>query len=404
MRKNEHIVLIVLGAMAVGFGVSLPFAHSFAGGLCASATMAGLIGGLADWFAVSAIFTKPLGISFKTDLIVANRERLAQGVGKMVGEELLSPQAVDGFLAKRDLATMAVLLFDRMNGKRYLRYYLTQIAERMLAAVDIEVVAHLAGDAVRKVGQTVPWRDRIREVIDELADSDELKRAGAVCLREVRRIAESEQVYTAFVEVSSEALAVYERDSAGRQMACRMMDLSPERCGETVRQALVTYLTAEEKAQHGAYWLGRALSLAVMQSDDRTILQGAQWAESYIKDRLEEMRQTVRTSPESVGWLTEIIRYAQGEVDALILDRKKNEAFNRRVRAGVVTFLSSHQSALSHLAERGVAGLSDRELTGFLRAKVGHDLQMIRVNGSLVGALVGAGLYLVRYACKAVML
>ena len=121
MKKNEHIALTVLGGSAVLLAASLPYAGTFVGGLCASATLAGVIGGLADWFAVSAIFTKPLGVSFKTDLIVNNRHRLEQGVGRMVSEELLTAESVESFLKKYDLGAMAVTLYDKMNGEKYLR-------------------------------------------------------------------------------------------------------------------------------------------------------------------------------------------------------------------------------------------------------------------------------------------
>lgn len=404
MKKNEYIALAVLGAMATGFGVSLPFAESFAGGLCASMTMAGLVGGLADWFAVNAIFTKPLGISFKTNLIIANRTRLADGVGKMVAEELLSPQTVEEFLTKRDLATMAVLGFDRMDGRRYLRQYLTRLAEYILAKVDHSAVARCVGDAVREVLQSNDWQGDLCVAIDMAVKEGRLEQAGEVLLTELARMAESREVYVVLEEVSVDALAVYERGATGRQFVHSMMDLSPARCAALIQSGLIARLEAEKDAKRGAYWLGRALSLAVARMDMAVLEQGVQWVEASIERWLADMQDQVRTAPEAVGWLSALERYIRDEIDSLILDRAKNEAFNRRARAVIGEFLSSHQEKLARLAVRGVEQLSDRELTGFLRAKVGHDLQMIRVNGSLVGALVGGGLYLVRCACKAVML
>lgn len=404
MKKNEHIALAVLGIMAAGFGVSLPWVHTFAGGLCASASLAGLIGGLADWFAVSAIFTKPLGISFKTDMIVRNRDRLAKGVGKMVGEELLSPQSVEGFLAKRDLATMAVLLFDRIDGRRYLRRFLTQALEHILTALDDKAIARVCTDALRTVLMTRCWQGRLCEAIESAADSGKLTQAGQVLLCQVRQAVESDEMIAILEETASKVLAAYECDSPGRRFVHSMIDLSPARCAKMVQGAILVRLQEEAQAERGGYWLGRGLCLALDSIDEERIEEGIGQAELLVQKWLSDTREAVRVAPESVVWLETLARYAENAIDDLILDREKNESFNRFARARIGQFLSVHQTSLSLLAMRGVERLSDRELTGFLKAKVGHDLQMIRVNGSLVGAAVGAGLYLVRYLCKAVMI
>lgn len=403
MKEKEHIALAVLGVTTIGFGASLPFAQTFAGGLCAAASLAGLIGGLADWFAVSAIFGRPLGISFKTDLIVNNRDRLADGIGKMVGEELLAAQSVEAFLAKRDLATMTVVFFDRMDGKRYLRQYLAQVADRALVQVDIDAVVRMVGDAVRGALHSSDWRGAMRMAVGEMSCQGRADKAGQALLAELRRIVGEDAVYTLLLAVATEAISSYECDSAGRQFVHNMIDLSPERCAHMVQDKIADYLRQEEEAGRGAYWLERGLVVAIDSADDAMIASVADHVERCVKDWLIEMKQEVHTSPQEVAWLSAVVRYIEDEIDALILDREKNEAFNHRVRKAICGFLAAHQEELSSLASRGVARLSDEELTGFLRAKVGHDLQMIRVNGSLVGALVGAGLYLLRYVCKAVM-
>ncbi len=69
---NKHKATITLGLVALGFVASHPFAHTFAGGLLASGFSAAMVGGLADWFAVSALFRRPLGIPFRTEIIPRN--------------------------------------------------------------------------------------------------------------------------------------------------------------------------------------------------------------------------------------------------------------------------------------------------------------------------------------------
>ena len=63
MRKGaDYTAAISLGVMAAGFGATFPLAHLPGVSVLHSGFEAGLVGGLADWFAVTALFRHPLGI------------------------------------------------------------------------------------------------------------------------------------------------------------------------------------------------------------------------------------------------------------------------------------------------------------------------------------------------------
>lgn len=405
MKKNEHIALTVLGASAVGLAASLPYATTFVGGLCASATLAGVIGGLADWFAVSAIFTKPLGVSFKTNLIVNNRQRLEQGVGRMVSEELLTAESVDAFLEKYDLGAMAVTLYDKLNGEKYLREQLAVASKKLLAMIDAESVLALVRTAVHDGAGRVDWRTVLADASASLDEKGHLDEAGRVLLAEARRIAESEELYDILRTVAADALHAYESGSTGRQFLHSMMNLSPERCADLVRAKLIETVLREEEAGRGAKHLAHILSWgAGSLSADKLPDMMAGMASDKVRAWLDDTRRALDESPESVAWLTTLTKRIGAEVDSLLLDDERNAWFNQKMRELICQGLAAHKDKLATLAENGVKNMPDEMLTGMLKEKVGHDLQMIRVNGSLVGALAGAMLYLLRYAWKAVAL
>ena len=83
---NSYKATILLVIVAIGFFLTYPFNNTFAGGLLSSVFGAAMIGGLADWFGVSALFRKPLGIPFKTEIIPRNREKIFNALSDMVGE------------------------------------------------------------------------------------------------------------------------------------------------------------------------------------------------------------------------------------------------------------------------------------------------------------------------------
>ena len=69
VQKRTHIANYILVIAAIVLLLAYPVRDLFWGGLLTHVAGAALIGGLADWYAVTALFRKPLGISFKTALI-----------------------------------------------------------------------------------------------------------------------------------------------------------------------------------------------------------------------------------------------------------------------------------------------------------------------------------------------
>ncbi len=63
---------------------------------------AALIGGVADWFAVTALFQRPLGITFHTAIIPRNREKIVKAMSYMVQEEFLSRQSIQRHLQRNE--------------------------------------------------------------------------------------------------------------------------------------------------------------------------------------------------------------------------------------------------------------------------------------------------------------
>ena len=91
MRTKRRLALSVLLAAVVVAVASFPLRATWWGGWILAIAEAGIVGGLADWFAVTAIFRRPLGLPIPhTGLIQRNWELLASRVGTMVGDRVLT--------------------------------------------------------------------------------------------------------------------------------------------------------------------------------------------------------------------------------------------------------------------------------------------------------------------------
>ena len=88
--RRSQIANYILIIAAIILLLAYPFQDFFAGGLLTHLAGAALIGGLADWYAVTALFRRPLGISFKTALIPNSKERIAEMARHMIESEILT--------------------------------------------------------------------------------------------------------------------------------------------------------------------------------------------------------------------------------------------------------------------------------------------------------------------------
>ena len=93
-RQRRLALLVLLAAVALA-AAAIPFRATWWGGWILAIAEAGIVGGLADWFAVTALFRHPLGLPIPhTAIIPANWELMAERVGVMVGDRVLTKDYV----------------------------------------------------------------------------------------------------------------------------------------------------------------------------------------------------------------------------------------------------------------------------------------------------------------------
>ncbi|MEK7386640.1 MAG: DUF445 family protein, partial [candidate division NC10 bacterium] len=114
-RQRRLAVGVLLAAVALA-AVAFPFSATWWGGWILAVAEAGIVGGLADWFAVTALFRRPLGLPIPhTALIPANWELMAARVGTMVGSRVLTREYVTEEIERVDVAGLLALGAERLS-------------------------------------------------------------------------------------------------------------------------------------------------------------------------------------------------------------------------------------------------------------------------------------------------
>ena len=406
-RQRRLALAVLLGAAGLAIG-AFPFRAAWWGGWILAIAEAGIVGGLADWFAVTAIFRRPLGLPIPhTALIPANWELMAARVGVMVGDRVLTKEYVTREILRLDIADLLARAAERVN-----REDLESL---------VRVVARWASGELPPAltAELVPWFRRLllaRPVAPLLAST----------LETARRYGWDQRVIEALAEALVEALDSPDFRTAVGDLVDGVLQSYRERMGvypsfliglaDMVglidRDRLVSALRAALKAVAGDpnHPLRQRLSEAVAELPDRLR------TDPELAARVEAAREELIGSPmftrlmedaagairralvadlgsrqsEVVVWVTERLERARR---ALASDGSLRRDLDGWVKARVAEVVERYHDRIRLLIERGVHALGPEGAVRLIEEHAGDDLQYIRVNGTVVGGLAGGALY-----------
>ena len=359
-----------------------------------AAAEAGVVGGLADWFAVTALFRRPLGLPIPhTAILPNNKHRIGRGLGQFVETHFLDPAVVaDRLSAARPTHRIGQWLVEDENAEK--------MADRMVAAVPY-MAAALGEARMRKLfGQTV---------IDGLARLDPVPALGQI-LRAFLQTESYGVLLDRGVAVLQDLLARNE-DRIYARVSERSRWWVPKRFDRQMAESLVAGL--EEMLEELARSDG-----PVRRELDRSLRELAERLEhsETFRRQVADLQRRLVTDPElrrhvDVVWdvlrerLTEharartpaLVRSLAASLEvfgrALLDDDTLGRAMDVQIGRFVEGFIVPFRATIGAFIAEVVSGWDTATVTTRLERAVGRDLQFIRVNGTVVGALAGAAIF-----------
>ena len=196
----------------------------------------------------------------------------------------------------------------------------------------------------------------------------------------------------------------YENVSVGRSALFHLLGLSNERLLAIANEKAATWLAELERGEGEAWealnaWLDRVLE------EGKTNPALLTWAEKWKKQQLSkvDLSAAAQTKWENIreAKLSEWLAAARQKLADYTARLAENEdwqkALDDRLRCFLEKTLDRHHDQIPRLIETYLRRLSDDELVRLAEEKVADDLQMIRINGSVVGAATGIALYVLTY-------
>jgi uncharacterized membrane-anchored protein YjiN (DUF445 family) len=358
---------------------------------------AAMVGGLADWFAVTALFRHPLGIPIPhTAIIPRNKDRIGDSLAAFLRVNFLTASVVAKRMAKVDVAGAIGRLLTNPPQTGRLRDGIGRLAASILESLDDDRFGGMVKSALASrlrsfdisplLGQTmqaaiienrhaemldgiIGWAGRMLLHNEMLIHEMVQARAGKV----MRWTGLDEKLSTAIVEGLHKLLEDM-ATNAGHPLRLKAQEgleiLAGKLQHDPETQAKVAQLKADLLASPAINaWMDRLWQdarlhlIGVARNPDAAI--GGQLAEA-----LKQLGQTLETEP------------------------RLRLTINRFARRATVGLVADYGDGIVKLVSETIQGWDARTVTLQLENAVGRDLQYIRVNGTIVGGLVGIGLHI----------
>lgn len=393
--------LLVLMAVLIAVGYTIP-PGPWAELLQASAK-AGFVGGIADWFAVTALFRHPLGIPIPhTAIIPKQKARLGRALGRFVAGHVITPAEVSRVLGRLDVSTILSRFLLDKDAARPAAAALAEMLPRILATVeDGRARRTMARLAPRLLGGPAAGAV-VARALRTLVDGGRHQEVLSFLLVEIRAAIDSkhDQLHQ-FIQEKVRAQGgrlvgwVLGAQVADRVLATLSAELGKiDAEGNSVNAAFDEWVRVEldrmENDPERAAEIGRAIRRVVAHDTVQAWLWDI-WARMRIALEADAARPNGRTLA--------VIEGALNNLGAFLADDDGARQRLQRATEGVVaTLLPSAQTQLSDFIADVVAAWDADTITDKLELRVGKDLQFVRVNGTLVGFLVGGALFLLLHA------
>lgn len=360
---------------------------------------AAMVGGLADWFAVTALFRHPLGLPIPhTAIIPRNKDRIGEALATFLRDNFLIPAVVARRMRRLDVAAAAgrFLKTPSAEGTR-IRAGASRLIADMFESLDDERLGGIVKGAISARLRNMEVAPLLGHALASAINEERHVPMLEAAIRwTARALDANEQLIRDMVHKKANwALKLAGLDTKladaiidGLRKLTAEMSTDPAhpvrlKIEEALAQLANDLQTRPETRE-------RAESIKEQLLDNSSV---GLWLDSLWQKGREAIVKAAR-NPDAVlaGKLGEVLKSMGSTLEK---DVRIRSAINQFARRAVVGMAASYGSSIVTLVSETVRGWDARTVTSRLESAVGRDLQYIRINGTLVGGLVGLVLHVV---------
>ncbi|EHC27998.1 Putative inner membrane protein [Salmonella enterica subsp. enterica serovar Gaminara str. A4-567] len=421
LKRAKRLALSLLLIAAATFVTTLFLPPSFWVLGVKAIAEAAMVGALADWFAVVALFRRiPIPfISRHTAIIPRNKDRIGENLGQFVQEKFLDTQSLIALIRRHEPALLIGNWFSQPDNASRVGQHLLQIMSGFLELTDDARIQRLLKRAVHKAIDKVDLSGTSALMLESMTKNDRhqvlldtliaqlialLQRDSSrtFIARQIIRWLETEHPLKAKI-LPTEWLGEHSAELVSDAVNSLLDDISHDRAHQ-IRHAFdrATYKLID-KLKHDPEMAARAenhdpemAARAARAENIKSYLKEDEAFNRYLGEIWADLRQWLKTdiNAEDSKVKQRIAHAGQWFGETLIADDALRASLNGHLEQAAHRVAPEFAAFLTRHISDTVKGWDARDMSQQIELNIGKDLQFIRVNGTLVGGAIGLVLYL----------
>ena len=365
-----------------------------------AAAEGGMVGALADWFAVTALFKHPLGIKIPhTAIIPRNKDQIGATLGDFVEDNFLSDEVVEAKLASIGIAQRAGAWLARPESADRVAREGAAAIRGILRVLDDEAVRDVLESMFRRHVVDVPWGPPAGRMAERIFDEGHHHQLVDLLVDSLSDwVQQNPDVVSRLVaERSPSWVPGFLDDLVGDRVQVelnRFLAAVQDDPNHQVRVALDNYLRGLARdLQHDPEAMAKAERVKEQVLDDPRVRELVTQTWSTIKSALSD----AVDDPDSE--LTTNFKAAVQDFGArLVSDPELAAKVNAYVADAAGYLVRTYRKDIAGVITETVERWDAEETSEKIELQVGKDLQFIRINGTVVGSLAGLAIFTVAHA------
>ncbi len=364
---------------------------------------AALVGGIADWFAITAIFRKPLGFPWHTALIPRHRGRVILAIRDMIANDLLSAQSIQKRVNEVHFVTLLIRWVDRGNGKQFLQTVVEKHSRDMIMSIDAsalsESISNFIKNKFREIKTIPQMKIWIKWGLQHGKDQYVITLLIDALINRIQK-PDTKRVIYQYIDNIKQEKSKSLLEKVVIWIGEQTNSLSVADATETVYKELLTLLQDMKNPEHILYqWIQKKIIKFANQPDQKfpslnrierwkiAMIESVEFTE-IIKSCTESFIEKASTSAHS-GLLSLIYSQADQHWERFKSDDEMQQWLEVRIKQAMLQLIDGEHYLIGKVIEEVLGKFTDEDLNTFIEEKAGDDLQWIRINGCIVGAMVG---------------
>ena len=397
--------------MAVGFKIVFPGNVAAEGFLFV--TEAALVGGIADWFAVTALFKKPLGFSFHTAILPRRRKDFVKASVVMVQQEFFSRRTIFKKLGDFKLMPRIVDYFAREETRKMVVEELFGMVKKFVAAQNKETRSKAIANELRRILRDIPAQGLINDFGAHFKRNDKDRELFISIVKAMRRTAAKPETCDKLQEILEEYANEKTKNMGGFSILmaglAQMLDLVNFEEAARIMQVQLLKLLDELAADTQLH--RRTLNecrLKISELSDtpefKDLVERIQMdaatalpLEEAIELALFHLENQIK-SPDARnlgGLIKKLFDDEYGRFLQLLReDTAAKVAFEKFIDELTARAALHAQPLVGVVAKSALDKLTEEQLNNLVYDKAEQDFIWIRLNGSIVGSVVGLAIFI----------